>query len=95
MSCKVQFCSKCGTPAPQNPKRAGWVVRGHRNLVCPECRLTEALNAKTRSGRSGSFARQYRFTRSNDSISAVACQEDFSAIAEAEFAQGARRVRFV
>ena len=106
MSRKMQFCSKCGTPAPANPKRAGWVVRGHGNLVCPECRLSEALKATNRGGSLGFVKNMHsRLFCANDSISASGCQEetanetndfaDFVAIAEAAFAEGAQRVRFV
>ena len=96
---KMLVCSVCGTPAPKNPKRAGWLVRGHGNLVCPDCIADMRLKATNRGGSLG-FVKQYQVASnySNDSISASDCQaksEDFIAIAEAEFAEGARRVRFV
>jgi len=101
MSRKVKFCSVCGIPAPNAPKRAGWLVRGHNRMVCPDCQAEAklALNAKAQGGRPGAFRHTSDVNvYSNDSISASGCQvvsADFIAFAEAEFAEGARRVRLV
>lgn len=96
---KMLVCSVCGTPAPKNPERAGWLVRGHGNLVCPDCTADARLKATNRGGSLG-FVKSHEVSLNynNDSISASGCQAksaDFIAIAEAEFAEGARRVRFV
>jgi len=101
MSKKV-VCSICGLHAPRNPREAGWVIRGHHNVVCPECRAEAALKAKARGGRPGAFGRESVVLYDNDSIPPFGCQEnsqenlpDFIAFVEHQFAEGARRVRLV
>ena len=99
MSRKVVRCSVCGIAAPSNPKRAGWLVRGHGNAVCPDCLADMRLKATNRGGRLG-FVKVHHVLpiQHNDSTTPSGCQEpfaDFIAIAEAAFADGAQRVRFV
>jgi len=108
MSRKVKFCSVCGIPAPSKPRRAGWLVRGHNRMVCPDCQAEAklALNAKAQGGRPGAFRHKHQFAwYSNNSIADANCQENsrmlscdpsgFVAYAEHQFAEGARRVRLV
>ena len=72
---KMLVCSVCGTPAPKNPKRAGWLVRGHGNLVCPDCAADMRLKATNRGGSLGSVvSRETLFNYHNDSISPSGCQ---------------------